>query len=109
MTDKLTTHIWKIHEIDQGFDRIVFRAYSCEGEARSCYICIQVEGKPILYSFRDWHGEPGYRIDTSSIKSIQRIEVPTGMSELERQVRQFILECPSFAQDNGESLQSCTD
>ena len=106
MADKLTSYIWKIHEIDQGFDRIVFRAYSCNGVILDCYICIQVEGKPVLYSFDE---EPGYPLDTSRIKIIQRIEVPTGMSDLENQVRQFILDCPSFAQDNGECLQSCTD
>lgn len=105
MADKLSTYIWKIHEIDQGFDRIVFRAWSCNGIILR-YICIQVEGKPVLYSFDE---EPGYPIDSSRIEIIQRIEVPTGMSELESQVRQFILDCPSFAQDNGESLQSCTD
>jgi len=85
MTDKISTHVWKIREIDIGYDRIVFQAYLDEEPVYS-YICIQMEAHPVLLSFEE---EP---IDyIKSFACVQQIEIPIGNSGLETKVREFIL------------------
>jgi len=90
MTDKISTHVWKIHDIDIGYDRIVFQAY-LDQEPVYSYICIQMESQPVLFSFEE---EPIDYID--SFACVQQIEIPIGNSDFETQVREFILGHPQL-------------
>ena len=90
MTDKISTHVWKIHDIDIGYDRIVFQAYLDEEPVYS-YICIQMEARPVLLSFEE---EPIDYID--SFTCVQQIELPIGISDLETEAREFILGHPQL-------------
>jgi len=90
MTDKISTHVWKIREIDIGYDRIVFQAYIDEEPVFS-HISIHIDADRVLLRFAE------EAIDyVISFTYVQQIEIPIGNSDLETEVREFILGHPQL-------------